>query len=104
MLYILGETLATSREQLREEVVWFEEGTFFEYLKDFPIKGKNYMIFPRMVFFLKGHVNQTNRALYSPKDCLINIQNLFRKKWQITIQQRFCGGDSCGRYWTPFGF
>ena len=79
MLYILGETLATSREQLREEVVWFEEGTFFEYLKDFPIKGKNYMIFPRMVFFLKGHVNQTNRALYSPKDCLINIQNLFTK-------------------------
>lgn len=42
MLYILGETLAISREQLREEVVWFEESTFFEYLKDFPIKGKNY--------------------------------------------------------------
>lgn len=51
MLYILGKTLATSREQLREEVVWFEESTFFEYLKDFPIKGKNYVIFPRMVFF-----------------------------------------------------
>ena len=39
-------------------------------MKDFPIKD-NYVIFPRMVFFVKGHLNWTNRAVCSHENCLI---------------------------------